>query len=168
MANQLVRAVPRVTGIENVEEAEDQIKLGYALSGILIGRKMAKDLKFPYYNGFIALILFRTRIFLGSAFKDTQLVRRRNFTELLGISSYDDIIGISYKLPTNVKDAMSQDWWVRLDLSKSILIVDNCPLIIPNNILDDFIQVVYGKDSLKDRSFHNQRRNCADFQRICQ
>ncbi|MXY00031.1 MAG: hypothetical protein F4Y67_04330 [Chloroflexi bacterium] len=125
MANQLVRAVPRVTGIENVEEAEDQIKLGYALSGILIGRKMAKDLKFPYYNGFIALILFRTRIFLGSAFKDTQLVRRRNFTELLGISSYDDIIGISYKLPTNVKDAMSQDWWVRLDLSKSILIVDN-------------------------------------------
>ncbi|MDE2646546.1 MAG: oxygenase MpaB family protein [Bacteroidota bacterium] len=110
MANQLVRAVPSVTGIENVKEAEEQIKLGYALSGILIGRKMAKDLQFPYYNGFIALFLFRTRIFLESVLKDTQFVRRKNFMELLGISSYDDIIGISYKLPTHVKDAMSQDW----------------------------------------------------------
>ncbi|MXX97096.1 MAG: DUF2236 domain-containing protein [Rhodothermaceae bacterium] len=110
IANQLVRAVPSVTGIENEEEAEEQIKLGYALSRVLIGRKMARDLKFPHYNGFIALILFRTRIFLESVFKDTQLVRRKNFTELLGISSYDDIIGISYKLPTHVKDALSQDW----------------------------------------------------------
>ncbi|MCY3486901.1 MAG: oxygenase MpaB family protein, partial [Bacteroidetes bacterium] len=110
MANQLVRAVPSVTGIENVKEAEEQVKLGYALSGILIGRKMAKDLQFPYYNGFIALFLFRTRIFLESVLKDTQFVRRKNFMELLGISSYDDIIGISYKLPTHVKDAMSQDW----------------------------------------------------------
>ena len=110
IANQLVRAVPRVTGIENEEEAEEQIKLGYALSRVLIGRKMARDLKFPHYNGFIALILFRSRIFLESVFRDTQLVRRKNFTELLGISSYDDIIGISYKLPTHVKDALSQDW----------------------------------------------------------
>ncbi len=110
VANQLVRAVPLVVGIENAEEAEEQIKLGYALSRVLIGRKRADALQFPNYNGFIALLLFRSRIFLESVLKDTRFIRRKNFLELLGISSFDEIIGISYELPTHVKDALSQKW----------------------------------------------------------
>ncbi|MXX59147.1 MAG: DUF2236 domain-containing protein [Rhodothermaceae bacterium] len=110
VANELVRAVPRVTDVQTAEEAQDQIKLGYALSRVLLGRKTAEDLQFPKYNGFIALLLFRGRIVLESMLKDAQFIKRKNFTELLGISSYDELIGISYKLPTHVKDAMSQDW----------------------------------------------------------
>lgn len=110
VANELVRAVPRVSDVQTSEEAQDQIKLGYALSRVLLGRKTAKELQFPRYNGFIALLMFRGRIVLESMLKDAQFVKRKNFTELLGISSYDELIGISYKLPTHIKDALSQDW----------------------------------------------------------
>ncbi|MXX57560.1 MAG: DUF2236 domain-containing protein [Rhodothermaceae bacterium] len=110
VANELVRAVPRVTDVQTAEEAEEQMKLGYALTRVLLGRKTAKDLQFPKYNGFLALLLFRGRIVLESMLKDAQFIKRKNFTELLGISSYDELIGISYKMPTHVKDALSQDW----------------------------------------------------------
>lgn len=110
VANELVRAVPRVTDVQSIEAAQDQMKLGYALSRVLLGRKTARDLQFPKYNGFLALLLFRGQIVLESMLKDAQFIKRKNFTELLGISSYDDIIGISYNLPTHVKDALSQDW----------------------------------------------------------
>lgn len=110
VANELVRAVPRVTDVQTAKEAHDQMKLGYALSRVLLGRKTAKNLQFPEYNGFLALLLFRSRIVLENMLKDAQFIKRKNFTELLGISSYDDLIGISYKLPTHVKDALSQDW----------------------------------------------------------
>ena len=54
VANELVRAVPRVTDVQTAEEAEEQMKLGYALSRVLLGRKTAKDLQFPKYNGFMS------------------------------------------------------------------------------------------------------------------
>ena len=47
VANELVRAVPRVTDVQTAKEAHDQMKLGYALSRVLLGRKTAKDLQFP-------------------------------------------------------------------------------------------------------------------------
>lgn len=68
------------------------------------------DLQFPTYNGLIAFLLFRHRIVLKSMLKDAQFIKRKNFPELLGISSYDELTGISYKLPTHVKGAFSQDW----------------------------------------------------------
>ena len=60
-----------------------------------------------YYDAFLALLLFRGRIVLESMLKDSQFIKKKNFTELLGISSYDELMGISHKMPTRVKDALS-------------------------------------------------------------
>lgn len=109
VANALINAVPRVTGTENMEEAGKQLKLGYSLSRILLGRKLSNALQFPNYNGLITLLVFRGGILLERILKDRQFIRRKNFTELLGISSFDTT-GISYKLPTHVKDKLSQHW----------------------------------------------------------
>ena len=110
VANALVNAVPRVTGTEeSMEEAEKQLKLGYSLSRVLLGRKLANALQFPKYNGLVTLLVFRGGILLEHFYKDRQSIRRKNFTELLGISSFDNT-GISYKLPTHVKDELSQHW----------------------------------------------------------
>ena len=109
IANALVHAVPRVTSAQSEEEAEELLRLAYSLSRILVGRKLANTFHFPNYNGLFALLSFRVGIFLESILKGTQVRRSKNFTELLGISSFDST-GISYKLPTHVKDALSQNW----------------------------------------------------------
>ena len=109
VANALIHSVPRVANIQNAEEAEKQIKLAYSLSRIFIGPKLAHTLQFPKYNNFTTLISFRGGIILEKILKSAQLRRSKNFTELLGTSSFDTK-GISYKLPTHVKDALSQKW----------------------------------------------------------
>ncbi len=109
LANALVHAVPRVTSAQSEEEAEELLRLAYSLSRILVGRKLANTFQFPNYNGLFALLSFRGGIFLDNILKGIQVRRSKNFTDLLGISSYDET-GISYKLPTHVKDALSQNW----------------------------------------------------------
>ena len=109
VANALVHAIPTVTSAENAEEAESLLKLAYSLSRTLIGRKLSNALSFPNYHSLFALLSFRGGILLERIFKDAGFIQNKNFTELLQISAYDRK-GISYKLPTHVKDALSQHW----------------------------------------------------------
>ncbi len=109
VANALIHAIPSVTSTKDEKEAKSQLELAYSLSRILLGRKLSEQFQYPRYNGFLALILFRGSIMLERLLKDTQFIRRKNFSELLGVSAFDTI-GISYRLPTHVKDALSQDW----------------------------------------------------------
>ncbi len=109
VANALIHAIPSVTGTTDEKQAKAQLDLAYSLSRILLGRKLSEQFQYPKSNGFLALIFFRGSIMLERLLKDTQFIRRKNFSELLGISAFDTI-GISYRLPTHVKDALSQEW----------------------------------------------------------
>ena len=109
MANALIQAVPAVIRTPE-DQVENQIRLGYSLSRILIGRKMSNKLKLQKHAGLFRLLKFRFDIFLQRYLTSTQFKRKTNFIELLGSSSYEADEGISFKLPSHVKDAMSKEW----------------------------------------------------------
>lgn len=109
VANALIQAVPVVIRTPK-DQVKKQLRLGYSLSRILIGRKMSNKLGLEKHAGLFRLLKFRFDIFLQRYLTSTQFKRKRNFMDLLGSSSYEADEGISFKLPTHVKDEMSKEW----------------------------------------------------------
>lgn len=109
VANMLIRSIPRVANIDDPVEQRKTMALAYRLSRALIGRKRARQFKYPASMAVGTLALFPLKQQLRRRFKGTQLTRLGNFTQLLDISVYDEG-GVSYRLPDQVRASKSIDW----------------------------------------------------------
>ena len=114
MANALVNAAPLVIGQSDPAGRRRLAKYVYQVSGALIGKQMARDLRYPRYQTFGVLPLFRMDVrykrLLGKLFpKRADRMRTSDFTGLLGASAYDDV-GISYATPDRARAEESTFW----------------------------------------------------------
>ena len=114
MANALVNAAPLVIGQSDPEQRRGLAKYVYHVSSALIGKQMARDLRYPRHQTFGVLPLFRMDVrykrLMGKLFpKRAASMRSSDFTGLLGASAYDDV-GISYATPDKAHAEESSFW----------------------------------------------------------
>ena len=114
MANALVNAAPLVIGESEPSKRRGLAKYVYQVSGALIGKEMARGLRYPRHQTFGVLPLFRMDVrykrLLGKLFpKRAAGTRSSDFTGLLGASAYDDV-GISYATPDKAHAEESSFW----------------------------------------------------------
>ena len=109
VANMLIQSIPKVADITDPVEEKKLTKLAYRLSRALIGNKLADRFEFPKIPTFGTLFSYRMKQRVQRLFKNDQMIRSGNFTQLLQISVYDDG-GVSYKLPDQVYTSRSNPW----------------------------------------------------------
>ncbi len=109
VANTLIQSIPKIADITDPKEREEVIALAYRLSRALIGHELANRFDYPKYSTLGALFLYRIKQRISHMFRDSQLIRSQNFTQLMQISVYDDD-GISYKMPDHVHSHISSKW----------------------------------------------------------
>ena len=109
VANMLIQSIPKVADISDPVEEEKLTKLAYRLSRALIGNKLADRFEFPAMPTFGTLFGYRMRQRIQRFFKNDQMIRSGNFTQLLQISVYDEG-GVSYKMPDHVYTSKSNPW----------------------------------------------------------
>ncbi len=112
MSNSLIKAIAPVAGVTDPKEQEDLTDLAYRLSRGLIGQKLADQFGYPKHsrlNTMITLYSFRIKQRFLRFLHSKQLVKSKNFSQLLQISVYDEG-GISYRMPDRVKASESSKW----------------------------------------------------------
>ena len=109
MAHSLIKAIPSVAGITDPVEKRKTTALAYRLSRALIGKERATQFQYPWSPTVGALLLFKLKQRIQRKFKNTQLLRSGNFSQLLEISVYDEG-GVSYRMPDHVHASKSSDW----------------------------------------------------------
>ena len=109
MANALINSIPGVANITDPVEKKKVIRLAYRLSRAFLGNRLAEAFQYPKNLTIGTLFLYRIKQRLFRLLKRKQLIRLRNFSQLLEISVYDKG-GVSYKLPDHVHALKSNDW----------------------------------------------------------
>ncbi|MCY4581483.1 MAG: oxygenase MpaB family protein [Chloroflexi bacterium] len=114
MANALVNAAPLVIGQSDPTQRRGLAKYVYQVSGALIGKEMARALRYPRHQTMGVLPLFRMDVrykrLMGKLFpKRAAAMTSNDFTGLLGASAYDDV-GISYATPDKARAEESTFW----------------------------------------------------------
>ncbi|MYF70360.1 MAG: DUF2236 domain-containing protein [Proteobacteria bacterium] len=88
---------------------DEDSALAYRLSRALIGNTRARQFRYPWSPTVGALFLFKLKQRIQRKFKNTQLVRSGNFSQLLEISVYDEG-GLSYRMPDHIHASKSSEW----------------------------------------------------------
>ncbi len=109
VANMLIQAIPSVADITDPVEKKNITALAYRLSRALIGNKIANQFQFPKTLTLGTLLVYRSKQRIWRFFKNDQLIRSGNFSQLLQISVYDPG-GLSYKMPDHVHTSKSSPW----------------------------------------------------------
>ena len=112
MANTLIQAIAPVAGVTEPKEQEDLTALAYRLSRALIGPELAGRFGYPKHSRLsttLTLYSFRVKQRLQRFLHNRQIVKSRNFSQLLQIAVYDEG-GISYRMPDQVKASESSKW----------------------------------------------------------
>ncbi|MCY3712328.1 MAG: oxygenase MpaB family protein [Gemmatimonadetes bacterium] len=113
-ANALIHAGPALLNITDPDEVASALKTLYNISRALIGHELADALNYPKSSTFGVLFAHRLKNHI-SRMKNLLLKTRGrqtkldNFSQMLQLSAYDDI-GMSYRLPDNVKASESSKW----------------------------------------------------------
>ena len=113
-ANALIHAGPALLNITDPEEVAAALKTLYNISRALLGHELADALRYPKSSTFGVLAAHRLKnrisrvknLLLKTRGRQTKL---DNFSQMLQLSAYDDI-GMSYRLPDNVKASESSKW----------------------------------------------------------
>ncbi len=113
-ANALIHAGPTLLNITGPEEVAAALKTLYNISRALLGHELADALRYPKSRTFGVLFAHRLKnrisrvknLLLKTRGRQTKL---DNFSQMLQLSAYDDI-GMSYRLPDNVKASESSKW----------------------------------------------------------
>jgi hypothetical protein len=103
MANALINSAPIVIGVTEPEERRKLAKHIYRISRALIGSELADQFRFPKYNTFGVLEMFRLKNRVGRILQRAVPSLERNsragqFLQLLDVSLYTDE-GIRYRVP---------------------------------------------------------------------
>lgn len=113
-ANALIHAGPALLNITDPKEVAVALKTLYNISRALIGHELADVLRYPKSSTFGVLFAHRMKNRIGRV-KNLLLKTRgqqtklENFSQMLQLSAYDDV-GMSYRLPDNVKTSESSKW----------------------------------------------------------
>ncbi|MDE2847276.1 MAG: oxygenase MpaB family protein [Gemmatimonadota bacterium] len=113
-ANALIHAGPALLNITDPEEVAAALKTLYNISRALLGHELADALRYPKSSTFGVLAAHRLKnrisrvknLLLKTRGRQTKL---DNFSQMLQLSAYDEI-GMSYRLPDNVKASESSKW----------------------------------------------------------
>lgn len=113
-ANALIHAGPALLNITDPDEVAAALKTLYNISRALLGHELADALRYPKSSTFGVLAAHRLKnrisrvknLLLKTRGRQTKL---DNFSQMLQLSAYDDI-GMSYRLPDNVKASESSKW----------------------------------------------------------
>ena len=113
-ANALIHAGPALLNITDPDEVAAALKTLYNISRALLGHELADALRYPKSSTFGVLFAHRLKnrisrvknLLLKTRGRQTKL---DNFSQMLQLSAYDDI-GMSYRLPDNVKATESSKW----------------------------------------------------------
>ena len=113
-ANALIKAGPALLNVTDPDEVAAALKLLYNISRALLGHDLADALRYPKSRTFGVLFAHRMKnrvnriknMVLKTRGRQTKL---DNFSQMLQLSAYDDV-GMSYRLPDNVKSAESSKW----------------------------------------------------------
>ncbi len=113
-ANALIHAGPALLNITDPDEVAAALKTLYNISRALLGHELADALHYPKSSTLGVLFAHRLKnrvsrvknLLLKTRGRQTKL---DNFSQMLQLSAYDDI-GMSYRLPDNVKASESSKW----------------------------------------------------------
>lgn len=113
-ANALIHAGPALLNITDPDEVAAALKTLYNISRALLGHELADALRYPKSSTFGVLFAHRLKnrisrvknVLLKTRGRQTKL---DNFSQMLQLSAYDDV-GMSYRLPDNVKATESSKW----------------------------------------------------------
>lgn len=113
-ANALIHAGPALLNITDPDEVAAALKTLYNISRALLGHELADALRYPKSSTLGVLFAHRLKnrisrvknLLLKTRGRQTKL---DNFSQMLQLSAYDDI-GMSYRLPDNVKATESSKW----------------------------------------------------------
>lgn len=113
-ANALIHAGPALLNITDPDEVAAALKTLYNISRALLGHELADALRYPKSSTFGVLFAHRLKnrislvknVLLKTRGRQTKL---DNFSQMLELSAYDDV-GMSYRLPDNVKATESSKW----------------------------------------------------------
>ena len=113
-ANALIHAGPALLNITDPDEVAAALKTLYNISRALLGHELADALHYPKSSTLGVLFAHRLKnrisrvknLMLKTRGRQTKL---DNFSQMLQLSAYDDI-GMSYRLPDNVKASESSKW----------------------------------------------------------
>lgn len=109
MANALISSIPNVANISDPAEKEKVLALAYRLSRAVLGNELADIYQYPQSSRIGTLFLFRMKQQILRFFKADSTIRAGNFDQMLQIAAYEDA-GLSYKLPSHAKQALSNPW----------------------------------------------------------
>ena len=113
-ANALIHAGPALLNITDPDEVAAALKTLYNISRALLGHELADALNYPKSSTMGVLFAHRMKnrisrvknLLLKTRGRQTKL---DNFSQMLQLSAYDDV-GMSYRLPDNVKASKSSKW----------------------------------------------------------
>lgn len=113
-ANALIHAGPALLNITDPDEVAAALKTLYNISRALLGHELADALHYPKSSTLGVLFAHRLKNRISRVKNRLLKTRGRqtkldNFSQMLQLSAYDDI-GMSYRLPDNVKASESSKW----------------------------------------------------------
>jgi len=108
VAHAAIKATPKLSGFEG-KKAEKFEKFAYKLSRAMIGDELADLLQYPKNATVGVLALFRMQLRFRHIVKRKSAAFAEFFGELFKVMQYDKG-GISYRMPTNVRDEQSEPW----------------------------------------------------------
>ena len=109
MANALIEAVPKISGIGSRREQRTVVRLAYRISRALIGNELADELQFPRLQTYGILPRYRLVHRFRRLLKSDSEIISDNVSLLIKLSAYDDG-GLSYRLPDHAKHRLSSEW----------------------------------------------------------